>query len=953
MTHMSQDPGAWIPGWSNCTSHLAQTLGADCCFIVELPASLNLALETRQVCSCGHIQQCAGHLMDDPLILETIHEARLVHQDEALFDHPYNRIIPDHDHVGFIAVHIKSMGDGAGYVFGLLNKTPWKDPEQVVQQLEGMAFYAAQLLSSKSDAFEADLFFQISNDALLRVGSDGTISKINQRGEKLTGYKHAELCQQHFSVLFPGLASDDLFKLSCECYPTLSREGCGTSESPSSKRSQHSVKLRMKAGSLKMTELMISGLIPNRSGSNDLIITLRDKSAHEKLESMVKQVSDFSNEILSIVGAYVFVLDADGRIVLFNNECERITGEYFEEVVGQPLWEIIPEALSHRQELEKYRQDVSHFSGATSHKSYWTDKDGKRHHIQWRYSVIKDADKHLKYLIGCGLDVTEQDASRKIIERDGKLLQQFIRYVPAAVAMFDSNFQYLEASLRWKEKFGISEADHYVGRDPSELHGGLGIFENWSIAIHECLHGHHKKSNRDTFIRQDGQEEIIRWEMQPWFDEESRPGGVIIFAEIITELVESEKSKRSLERQLYRTQKLEAIGTLAGGVAHDFNNILAGIVGFTELLKIEFSNHPFANELTGEVLKATDRAKMLVKQILAFSRNQEQTKSPASLTPIVTEVAKMIRATCPSHIKVTANASGEIPFVFCDQNQIHQVVVNMCTNGVHAMEETTSGGHLSLNLECIHIEKQEASTIHKMKTGTYLKLTIKDTGMGMDDATLQRIFDPFFTTKEAGRGTGLGLSVAHGIIKSHGGHIRVASKKGIGTTFDIYLPAITEAQSVCPGESSSSLPQGRGERIMFVDNEQTICQSTKIGLEKMGYTVEVFTDPSLAYRRMTEAPDAFDVVITDLDMPRITGIELARKVKSVKPDIPVVLCSGFISEKLRQSNSMNLFVNVLAKPNKLSDLCFTLKRIFAARQEKSGLDAKDSVPNADPLNGMN
>ena len=930
--------GTWIECWKECAEHIAVMLEADCCFIIEKSRGLNLGGRSRQVCSCGHFVNVSGHLMGDPLIMEAIKHGQVLHQNEVLHEHPYNRIIHHKNQTSMMAVHVNSVSGGAGFVVGLIRQKPWHDPASVIQRLKDMSYFATRLMEDHSEILEEDHFFQISNDALMRVCSDGTITRINRRVEKLTGYKNGELNEAPISRLFPGLECHDLTKMTFECALNTKHHNKSSC--------QNTVKLRKKSGELVLVEMVILGVIPTINDSNDVIVTIHDRSERQKLETIAREVSDFSNEILSIVGAYVFVVDSEGRIVRYNQECERISGILFEEVVGEPLWEIIPDAQSHRHELERYREKPGLFLGPTSHKSTWTDKDGKKHNIQWRNSVIKDADKKLKYLICCGVDVTEQDTSRKIIRRDGKLLSQFIRYAPAAVAMFDTQFNYLETSLRWKSKFDMPEEGDCVGQNPLDLHSNLGVFDNWRVALHECLNGHHKKSSRDSYTGHDGNEEVIRWEMQPWYDEESRPGGVIIFAEIITELVESEKSKRTLEQQLYRAQKLEAIGTMAGGVAHDFNNILAGIVGFTELLKIEFAENKFANELTTEVLKATDRAKMLVKQILAFSRNSEQTKTPASLKPIVKEATRMIQATCSSHITITANIMGDIPFVMCDQNQMHQVLVNLCTNSIHSMEDMVSG-QLTIQLECIQIEKEEANTIHKMKMGPYLKLTIKDTGAGMDEATLQRIFDPFFTTKEAGRGTGLGLSVVHGIVKSHDGHIRVTSKKNKGTRFDIYLPAITEQRTGKLQEKSTQLYQGNGERILFVDNEESICQSSRLGLEKVGFKVEVFTDPCLAFQRFAESPQTVDIMITDLDMPSITGIDLASKIKTMRPDLPILLCSGFISEKLRHSKSMNIFEAILAKPNKLVDLCSELEKIFSKPGQKHSKESKENQKDSD------
>ena len=367
---------AWIDGWKDSANHLAESFDATCAFIIELPQALNLSLTARYVCSCGHLKHCIGHVMDDPLILETINSTHVMRQEENLSDHPFNRIIPKCNLASFLAVTTKSRLNGSGYVFGVIGRTPWPNPVRTIERLEGMAYFASQLMCSKTDALEADLFFQMSQDAIMRVCSDGTIVKINKNAEKLTGFKNNELSHQSISRIFPGLKSNDLSRMSYDCILSAN--------SSASHQCQNVVKLQTNSGDLQVVELTISGLIPNQSGSNDVIVMLRDRSEHEKLETMVKQVSDFSNEILCIVGAYVFVIDHQGRIVRFNQECERITGELFEEVVGLPLWEVIPEALSHKRQLERYRKNPDHFMGPSSHKGIWKDKDGKKHHIQWR-----------------------------------------------------------------------------------------------------------------------------------------------------------------------------------------------------------------------------------------------------------------------------------------------------------------------------------------------------------------------------------------------------------------------------------------------------------------------------------------------------------------------------------------------------------------------------------------
>lgn len=348
--------------------------------------------------------------------------------------------------------------------------------------------------------------------------------------------------------------------------------------------------------------------------------------------------------------------------------------------------------------------------------------------------------------------------------------------------------------------------------------------------------------------------------------------------------------RKQIEAHLRETQKMEAIGQLAGGIAHDFNNILGCINGYTELAAMEAGDNPAVNENLEEVIKAGRRAKDLVLQILTFSRQQEQERTPMKLPPVINEALKLLRASLPSTISIRSDISADLPTVIADETQIHQVIMNLATNAAHAMSGRP--GELTVKVESMEIDADFVRTHPDLKVGRYVRVSVSDTGSGMDRATVERIFEPFFTTKAPGQGTGLGLSVVHGIIKAHEGAITVYSEPGQGTTFHLYFPA--QGDEAAARELKAGAPaRGNGERILFVDDEQALAFLGRKMLERVGYRVTPQTSAQEALRLFSAQPNDYDLVITDLTMPNMTGIDLAGELLKIRPDLPIILTTGF------------------------------------------------------------
>jgi PAS domain S-box-containing protein len=380
----------------------------------------------------------------------------------------------------------------------------------------------------------------------------------------------------------------------------------------------------------------------------------------------------------------------------------------------------------------------------------------------------------------------------------------------------------------------------------------------------------------------------------------------------ITERKQAEVRQTRLEAQLRQSQKMEAIGTLAGGIAHDFNNILAAIIGYCELAMIDLPESDPTQTHLMQVMKGSNRAKELVRQILTFSRQEEHQRKPIQLQSVVDEALNLLRATLPSTIELRRAIDPQAPPILGDPTQIHQVMMNLGTNAWHAMHE--SGGTLEVNLTTFDVDADFVRTRPDLHEGRYLRLMISDTGCGMDRATLERVFEPFFTTKAPGAGTGLGLAVVHGVVKRHEGAISVYSEPGEGTTFNLYFPVHEfETQAALP--EPTSIPMGNGERILFVDDEVPLATLGKAMLERLGYRVTVQTSSLEALATFTAQSDQFDLVITDQTMPGLSGAELARLLLEIRPELPVILATGY-STTINPEKAQAMGIReMLVKPN--------------------------------------
>jgi len=413
----------------------------------------------------------------------------------------------------------------------------------------------------------------------------------------------------------------------------------------------------------------------------------------------------------------------------------------------------------------------------------------------------------------------------------------------------------------------------------------------------------------------------------PLFDSTGKLVHIIEYSLDITRRKQAESDKERVETQLRQAQKMEAIGTLAGGIAHDFNNMLGAMIGYANLVLQDVPEDSVAYRNQQEVLIAANRARELVKQILTFGREGEESKKPLKISSITREAVRTFSSSLPENIELRENIEAKSSLIMANVIHIHQILMNLCTNASHAMSQ--KGGLLEVSLTDIDFESDTTIGNTQIKQGQYVKLKISDTGCGMSHEIMERIFEPFFTTKEVGKGTGMGLSVVHGIVKKCDASIVVQSEVGQGTAFSIFFPRIQTDNEKMPEQKSEGKYKGR---ILLVDDEEVMVDVTKQILERLEYKVTGKTSSVEALDLFKAESDKFDLVITDHRMPKMKGTKLAQELLSVKPDIPIILCTGF-SEDIGKEEAINMGIKeYLMKPVTNQDLSEAIEKILSHQE---------------------
>jgi two-component system cell cycle sensor histidine kinase/response regulator CckA len=642
------------------------------------------------------------------------------------------------------------------------------------------------------------------------------------------------------------------------------------------------------------------------------------------LEALRQSEEKYRTILENIADGY-YEVDLSGNFTFFNASMCRILGYPQEEMMGMNNRQFTDK--ENAKKLFKTFNEV-YRTGQPAKEFDWQviRKKGTKRYIEVSVSLQKNSSGQPIGFRGIARDITERKQVLEEMVRKAEEIADLYNNAPCgyhSLGIDGTILRINDTELKWLEY----SRDEVIGKKKWSdflTPAGCQIFKNTFPILKK------QKWIRDIeyeLVRKDGSVFPVLLNATAVVDEKGNYVESRSTCFDITERKQAEKERRLLEAELFQSQKMEAIGTLAGGIAHDLNNILGGILGYTELVLTTSitQDHPARKYMDG-VLRGIDRASDLVSHINTFSRQEESQRKLIGLGPVIKEALKLIKVTLPAKIEMRQRITDVEKTVFADPTQMHQVVMNLCTNAAHTMKE--KGGILEVSLSQVTFGADDAVFHPDLKTGVeYELLIISDTGAGIDPENIGRIFEPFFTTKKPGEGTGLGLSVVYGIIKSHDGVICVESEPGQGSTFRVYIPTINAAHEEKNIQIDEVMPGG-SERIMLVDDETALTAIFKSQLEDLGYSVDAHNDPLLALDAFKRNPAYYDLVITDMTMPHMMGTDLAAKLSMVRSDIPVILCTGVI-DKIQQDYLRSCGIcDMILKPISIKKLAQEIRQVL-------------------------
>ncbi len=636
-----------------------------------------------------------------------------------------------------------------------------------------------------------------------------------------------------------------------------------------------------------------------------------DKVRNQRTEESVRESEAALQSIFraSPVGIGMVV----DRVIIRANErlCDML-GYSLEELLEQSA-EMLYIDLEEFKWVGKEKYSQIRKQGTGTVETRWKRKDGTIIDVLLSSAPVDPSDLSAGVTF-TALDITQRKQAEADLQDSEERFRTALEANPDPFVLYDMDGQVVFFNPALTRVFGWTLAEQ-LGQKMDQFVPE----KNWPetrMMIETVLAGKSVSATETCRYTKDGKIIPVIISGAIYHDRQGNPAGSIINLRDISE-------QKRLQSQLQQAQRMEAIGTLAGGIAHDFNNILSAVIGYTEIALNDVEKDSLLQSNLKEVLNAGARAKDLVKQILTFSRQAEQELKPVQIKIAVNEALKLIRASLPTTIEIHQTVESNSA-VLADLTQMHQVVMNLCTNASHAMQ--AAGGTLRVSLVDVEIESDFAAGHPGLLPGPYIQLSVIDTGHGMTSEVVNRIYDPFFTTKEKGEGTGMGLSVVHGIVKSHGGEVIVHSEPGKGTSFEIYFPAM-EKTEIRKTDAVLPLPIGN-ERILFVDDEPSLVHIGKQILEPLGYEVEARTSSLEALELFKVKSEKFDLVITDMTMPKMTGDDLAREILKIRTNIPIILCTGY-SKKISEGKAEALGVRALVmKPIVAEQLAKIVRQVL-------------------------
>jgi PAS domain S-box-containing protein len=649
------------------------------------------------------------------------------------------------------------------------------------------------------------------------------------------------------------------------------------------------------------------------------LIDLAEQSLTNKRTNLsLQESSDRLSILFGKASDAIYVSRLDGQLVRVNEQACRVTGYTEEELLALRVTDIDAETTDPAM-LKQFVESLPLGEPILLESSH-RRKDGTTYPVEIKVALLRTFGEG--YVIGIARDIGDRK------DKENKLRESESRYIKAQRLGKVGNWEFDLATERF---WGSEETRRIFGFDPDSLSYTTDEVENCILErerVHQALVDlilHNVPYDIEYEIVPVGSKKRknIKSIAERVDDEAGNPFKVIGVVQDITD-------RKKMEERLQHAQKIEAIGNLAGGIAHDFNNILSPIIGYAELLMSSLPDNSFEGESAQRILKAGRRGSALVKQILAFSRQSEHKMIPVQMKSIVQEVIKLGRSTIPANIEIIQNIEGDCGQVLADPTQLYQVAMNLLTNSLQAIGQ--SDGVISIELKEIELESSRDGA-DGLKSGSYAMLSVSDTGYGIEPEVIGNIFEPYFTTKEQGKGTGLGLAVVYGIVKAHQGDIRVYSELGQGTSFSVFLPILKKSPGEVVTAVESSLYPTGSERLLVVDDEQAIVDLETHILRRLGYHVTALTSSVEALKAFAIQPEEFDLVITDMTMPQMTGDQLIDEIHAISPEIPVIVCTGF-NEKMQKTTAADMGAHMfLTKPVSRSELAMAIRDALDKRDQ--------------------
>ena len=741
------------------------------------------------------------------------------------------------------------------------------------------------------------------------------------RTEEMTGYPLAELNRQGITGWKEHVHPDDLPRVLDSLQAALEHKALYQSE----------YRLRRANGTYIYVEDEGVFLYGDTPTPLHMLGILRDISTRMEAEQRLKESENRYRTLFAAAGNAILLIQDDSIIDCNQRALELFHGSR-EQIIGKTPLDLSPEMQSDGRSSFKKKEEIAlEVISGNLRKFEWLHRtcDGEEFEAEVYLKPIEFSG--MQCLHASLRDITDRKRAETALRESEFRFRSFYNTNPEGIILLDFQGMVLDTNKTFLHESGYTSSQcvghHFKEFVINEQDQGKIIETILSLKAGVIS----SAPLEVCYRRADGV--IVPVAAKGWLvvDKESRPMYIGVFIKNLAREKALSKEKAELEKQIIQSQKSEAIGTLAGGIAHDFNNILGGLIGYTELalLKMPQTENNPPRQYLQRALEIGLRAKELVQQILRFSRHSTAKTEPTNLTPIIKESVRLLRSTIPTTIEIQQNINVEEDRILGDATQIHQVLMNLATNGYHAMRE--KGGILTISLEQVRLVMAKYFLTMELQPGDYLKLCVRDTGSGIPSAVLERIFEPYFTTKEVNEGTGLGLAVTLGIVKAHQGLIEVETERDRGTVFSVFLP-LAQGEYDQRQDVDKRLALGHGERILIVDDEEYFREVISEGLSLLGYEVATYANSLETLEVFKNNPKGFDLLITDQNMPSLTGTQLAQRILNINSHIPIILCTGF-SETITEENASNFGMSkLLMKPVNLEELATAVNDVLKAAQ---------------------